>query len=446
VIEHYKQLAQEIVEFGKKLGADTVSTSLVNATSFQVEVRDQRIESLKESGSAGMYVTLCKDQRRSTISSNDLRPETLHPLMRQAMEAIPFMGKDPFYSLPEPELQGRADAQLTFVDERFDEHTSEEKIELAMQIERATLAQSKQLKTEQSYYSDLRSHTVHADSNGFVDGYSKTLYSLGISVVAEDQAAAGNNTGRKQTDGWYSSARFLDRLEPMETVAQRACERTLRKLGAIKPKTCEVPVVFSAEMARSFLGSCASAMMGDHVFRKQSFLMNRLGESVANAQIQLSDQPLLPEMLGSRYFDSEGVRAKPLSLLENGVLRNFMLSTYAANKLKMRSTGHAGGLSNLVLEPGTHSEEDLIASVKDGLYLTFMSGQGVNVTTGDYSRGAQGLWIRNGQLAEPVSEFTIASTFQNMLRNLDMLGRDVDARNPILTPAFRIAKMSVSGT
>ena len=187
-------------------------------------------------------------------------------------------------------------------------------------------------------------------------------------------------------------------------------------------------------------------MMGDHVFRKQSFLMDKLGELVANPQIQLSDQPLLSGMLGSRYFDSEGVIAKPLTLIEDGKLINYMLSTYAGNKLKMKSTGHAGGISNLVLEPGKYTEDELVCSVDDGLYLTSMSGQGVNVTTGDYSRGAQGIWIRDGKLAEPVSEFTIASTFQQMLQNLDLIGCEVDTRNPILTPPFRISKMSISGT
>lgn len=446
MIEHYKSLAANIVAYGQELGAEQVSTSLVNATSFQVEIREGRIESLKESGSAGMYVTLCKDQQRSTISSNDLRLETLRPLMRSAMEALPFMGKDPFYTLPDPALQGRAAVKLEFEDPNFALHTSEQKVQLAMELEEKTLALESRLRSEQAYYSDLVSHTVHADSNGFLDGFSKTLYSVGISVVAEDRATTGLNTGRKQTDGWFSSARFWEKLEPLEAIAQRACERTLRKLGAVKPPTCEVPVVFSPEMARSFLASCTSAMMGDHVFRKQSFLIDKLGEQIAHPQIQLSDQPLLSGMLGSRFYDSEGVTARPLTLIEDGRLVNYMLSTYAANKLKMRSTGHAGGISNLVLTPGTWTEKDLIASVDNGLYLTYMSGQGVNVTTGDYSRGAQGLWIRNGELAEPVSEFTVASSFQQMLQNLDMIGSEVDTRNPILSPAFRIARMSISGT
>jgi len=186
--------------------------------------------------------------------------------------------------------------------------------------------------------------------------------------------------------------------------------------------------------------------MGENLFRKQSFLLNRLNESIADSKINLIDNPLLPGKLGSRHFDSEGVEAKPLVLIENGVLKNYMLSTYSANKLGMTSNGHSGGISNLILKLGDYPEEELIASVKNGLYLTFMSGQGANIVTGDFSRGAQGIWIREGKLAEPVSEFTIAGTFTEMLNNLKMIGSEVDERSSILTPSFKIDKMAVSGT
>ena len=445
MLEEYRQLAQEILEFGQELGADQISTSLINTTSFQVEVRERHIDSLKESGSSGMYVSLCKEEQRSTISSNDLRMATLRPLMRSAMKALPYMGKDPYYTLPEPTLQGRAEVDLEFVDPNFACYDSSEKIQIALDLEETTLGLDPRLKTEQSYYSDMIYHTIHANSNGFLDGYTKSLYSIGISTVVEDHTPDSLNTGRKQTDGWYSSARLFDRLDPLEKIATKACHRTLRKLGAVKPKSCEVPVVFSPEMARNFMGSLATAMMGDHIFRKQSFLLNKLQQPIAHSQIEIKDHPLLPGMLGSRYFDSEGVKARPLDLVKNGVLQNYMLSTYAANKLKMRSTGHAGGISNLILTPGKYTEEELIASVNDGLYLTFMSGQGVNITTGDYSRGAQGIWIRNGKLAEAVSEFTVASTFYDMLNGLCMIGNEADQRNAILSPPFKIEKMSISG-
>ena len=446
MIDKFKQLAQEVIQIAKSKGADIVTTSLGTTTSFQVEVREGQIDALKEAGASGIHVSICKNHRRSSLSSNDLRMDTLNRMIHSTMEALPYMGEDTFYMLPPAELQGRADIELNFSDPNLSQVPSNEKIQKVLDLEKQTLALDSRLNTEQGYYSDMASTSVYADTNGFLDGYSKTFCSIGISMFVEDSDTKGLNTERKQTDGWYSCSRLYNDLEDLDIISQKACERTLRKIGAVKPKSQEVPMVVSPEMARSFLGSVASAMMGDNIFRKHSFLINKLNTKIANDIIQLRDDPLLPGKLGSRYFDSEGVKANPLSLIENGILKNYMLSTYAANKLDMTTTGHAGGISNLVLEPGQYTEEELIGSVKNGLYLTFMSGQGANITTGDYSRGAQGIWIRDGKLAEPVSEFTIASTFLDILNNITMIGSEVDERNAILAPAFKIDKIAVSGS
>jgi len=451
MLEKHKTIAKDIIELAQKYGAEQVSVSLANSTSFQVDVREKKIESLQESGSSGIHLTVSKNKRRSTVSSNDLRIETLAPLILSTLQALPFMGEDEFYSLPDPKLQGRAPGNLEFLDPDFDKLCSEEKIKIALDLEQLSLKSDKRLRTDQSFYSDNISYMVHADSNGFLEGETKTLFSLGVSMIADDTESTTNvtsnstNVGRKQTDGWYSAARFHKNLTPSQEIVDQACRRTLRKLGAIKPASQEVPVVFSSEMAQSFLGKIASALMGENLFRKQSFLSNKLNESIADSKINLIDDPLLPGKLGSRHFDSEGVEAKPLVLIENGVLKNYMLSTYSANKLGMISNGHSGGISNLILKLGDYPEEELIASVKNGLYLTFMSGQGANIVTGDFSRGAQGIWIRDGKLAEPVSEFTIAGTFSEMLMNLRMIGSEVDERSSILTPAFKIDKMALSG-
>ena len=452
MIERYLNIAREVIDLSLKQGAEQVSVSLANATSFQLEVRNQNIEALKEAGSSGIHVTLAKNQKRSTLSSNDFRLETLEPLIRSTLEALPLMGEDPFYTLPDPKLQGKAEIDLQFRDPNFEKMASNEKINELMLLEKEALSIDSRLQTEEISFSDSISYMVHGDSNGFLEGCSKTLCSQGVSMFAEDggeeteRSSQNLNTGRKQSDGWYSSSRFRKDLESREDLARKAGERTLRKLGSVKPKSCEVPVVFSTEMAQSFLGSLASAMMGDNVFRKHSFLKDSLGETVANPEIRLSDEPLLPGKLGSRHYDSEGVKATPLMLIDQGKLLSFMCSTYSANKLDRQSTGHAGGISNLMLKPGNYSDEELVASIDNGLYLTGMSGQGVNLTTGDYSRGAQGLWIRKGKLAEPVSEFTIASTFPEMLKGISMIGSEVDERSTILTPAFRIDSMNISGS
>ena len=446
IVEQHKGLAQEILAEAQSQGAEQASLTLATATAFQVEAREASIDSLKEAGSSGIHLVLSQDGRRSSLTSNDLKLDTLRTLIRDTLTALPHMDHDEWYSLPEPELQGRAPGDLAFLDPDHERVSSEEKVRDTLRLEELALAQDSRLRTEQSYYSDVISHTVHADTNGFLEGVSKTIHSVGVSLVVEDNHTSGENSGRKQTDGWFSCARSRNQLEPLEQIAKVSAQRTLRKLGAVKPRSCEVPVVFSPEMARSFLGQFSSALLGENVFRQQSFLSEKLGETIANPQVQLWDNPLLPGMLGSRPYDHEGVQSQPLTLIEDGILRNFMLSTYAANKLGMRSTGHSGGISNLVLQPGEHTEDELIESVEDGLYLTFLSGQGANITTGDYSRGGQGIWIRKGKLTEPVSEFTIASTFLEMLENLTMLGKEVDTRNAILTPTFRIERMAISGT
>jgi len=451
MLEDNKKIAKDVIDLALGYGTEQVSVSLAKSISFQVDVRENKIESLQESGSSGIHITISKNNRRSTVSSNDFREETLAPLIRSTLEALPYMGEDKFYTLPDPALQGRAPGDLEFLDPDYNKLSSGEKVKISLNLEALSLNTDQRLKTDQSFYSDSKSYVVHADSNGFLEGETKTLYSMGISMIADDIEPKSNesestNVGRKQTDGWYSAARFHKNLTSPEDIVEKARRRTLRKLGAVKPPSQEVPVVFSSEMAQSFLGKIASALMGENLFRKQSFLLNKLDESIANAKINLIDNPLLPGKLGSRHFDSEGVQAKPLVLIENGVLKNYMLSTYSANKLGMASNGHSGGISNLILKLGDYPEEELIASVKNGLYLTSMTGQGANIVTGDFSRGGQGVWIREGKLAEPVSEFTIAGTFAEMLNNLKMIGNEIDERSSILTPAFKIDKMMVSGT
>ena len=451
MLEDNKKIAKDVIDLALGYGTEQVSVSLAKSISFQVDVRENKIESLQESGSSGIHITISKNNRRSTVSSNDFREETLAPLIRSTLEALPYMGEDKFYTLPDPALQGRAPGNLEFLDPDYSKLSSGEKVKISLNLEALSLNTDQRLKTDQSFYSDSKSYVVHADSNGFLEGETKTLYSMGISMIADDIEPKSNerestNVGRKQTDGWYSAARFHKNLTSPEDIVEKARRRTLRKLGAVKPPSQEVPVVFSSEMAQSFLGKIASALMGENLFRKQSFLLNKLDESIANAKINLIDNPLLPGKLGSRHYDSEGVQAKPLVLIENGVLKNYMLSTYSANKLGMASNGHSGGISNLILKLGDYPEEELIASVKNGLYLTSMTGQGANIVTGDFSRGGQGIWIREGKLAEPVSEFTIAGTFAEMLNNLKMIGNEIDERSSILTPAFKIDKMMVSGT
>ena len=220
MLDTHKTIATDIIELAHKYGAETVSVSLANSTSFQVDVRENKIESLQESVSSGVHLTISIKKRRSTVSSNDLRLETLAPLIRSTIETLPYMGEDKFYCLPDPKLQGRAPGNLEFIDPDYDKVTSEEKINFSFDLEQLTSNTDKRLRTEQTFYSDSISHIVHADSNGFLEGETKTLFSIGVSMVADDAQSASTenrdtkNIGRKQTDGWYSAARFHKNLTP----------------------------------------------------------------------------------------------------------------------------------------------------------------------------------------------------------------------------------------
>jgi len=257
-----------------------------------------------------------------------------------------------------------------------------------------------------------------------------------------------------QRDSWYTAHRKLAGLEPPAEVGREAARRTLRRLGGRRPPTGECPVVFDPETAASLLRHLAGAIAGSALYRRMSFLLDRLGEQVASDTVTVVDDPLRPAGPASRPFDGEGVRQTRRTIVERGVLRSYLLDSYSARRLGMKTTGHAArsvgdapgvAPTNFVLEPGPHRPEAIIGSVRSGLYVTELIGFGVNPVTGDYSRGAAGLWIENGELAHPVEELTIAGNLRDMLRDIEMVGSDLRPRNAIAAPTLKIARMTVAG-
>ena len=441
----HKQLVEDILKLAKTQGADTATIDLGVGSSFDVEVRKGEIETLSESQSSGLSMTVSKGGKRSSFSSNDLSLDSIQALLQSTLDALPYMETDEYYTLPNPKLQGKAETDLNLEDEQLACIPVADKIRCAKELEALALGQDSRLQCERAFFSNSHGYSIYGDSNGFLELTSGTHCSKGVFLWIDSPDASGENQGRKQSDGWYDSSRFYSKLDKNADIAQTAFSRTLRKLDAVKPKTCEVPVIFDRQTSRTFWRSVASALMGSALYRKQSFLLDCLNETIAEQSVCLYDNPLLPQRIGSRYFDGEGVKAQPMSLIENGILKNYMLSTYSANKLAMATTGHAGGYSNLMLKAGDTPEEELIASISDGLYMTSLKGQGINITTGDYSQGAEGLWIRNGKLAEAVCEMTIAGKLQEMLKNITMIACEVDNRSSICTPAFKLKKLAVSG-
>ena len=443
--QNHQQLVEDILAFAKKQGADTTIVNLGTGSSFDVEVRQGEIETLSESQSSGVSVTISKDHKRSSFSSNDLSFESIQSLLKSTLEALPYLEADEYYTMPTPELQGKADVDLMLEDQTLPHLPVSEKISCAKHLESLALQKDSRFQCERAFFSNSTGYGIYGDSNGFLESTATTSCVKGVFLWIDSPDPTGENQGRKQADGWYDSSRFYSKLDSDEQIAEIASQRTLRKLAAIKPKTCEVPVIFDRQTARTFWQSIASALRGSAIYQKQSFLLDCLNQSIADESISLYDNPLLPQKLGSRYFDAEGIKAQPMPIIENGILKNYMLSTYSANKLGMQTTGHAGGSSNLILQPGEASETDLIESISDGLYITSLKGQGINITTGDYSQGAEGLWIRNGKFAEAICEITIAGTFQEMLKNIEMIACEVDDRSSLRIPAFKLKKLSISG-
>jgi PmbA protein len=288
---------------------------------------------------------------------------------------------------------------------------------------------------------------IYANSEGFSGEYRGSTFGGSVSPVAR-------LNGSMQRDYWYSSNRKFSRLESPQAIGRKAAQRVLRRLGARKVTTCECPIVFDPEMAASLLRSLASAISGYALYKGASFLVGKLDSQVASELVTVIDDGTIPGALGSRPFDGEGLPIRKKVIVENGHLKSFLLDTYSGKKLGMRSTGNASrsvgdppGVSptNFFLQPGSYSPEDIIRSVSDGFYVTELIGFGVNMVTGDYSRGAAGVWIENGELAYPVEEVTIAGNLKEIFQNIEMVGNDLELRGRIAAPTIKIARMTVGG-
>ncbi|HME59680.1 MAG TPA: metallopeptidase TldD-related protein, partial [Candidatus Binatia bacterium] len=301
--------------------------------------------------------------------------------------------------------------------------------------------------SEGAEFSNQFGRVIYASSHGFAGEYSGSTFGHSVSPVA-------SQNGSMQRDYWYSSNRKFSRLESPANVGEKAAQRVLRRLGGRKIKTCEAPIVFDPEMAASLLRNLASALSGYSLYKGASFLAGKLGTQIGSDLLTVIDDGTIPGALGSRPFDGEGLPVRKKSVVEKGRLQSYLLDTYSGKKLGMASTGNASrsvgeppGVSpaNFYLVPGKDSSEQIIATVKHGLYVTEMIGFGVNMVTGDYSRGAAGLWIENGELTYPVEEITIAGNLKEMFQNIEMVGSDLELRGRIASPTIKISQMTIAG-
>ena len=445
---HLSLLARDLVERALKAGASDAECTIAEGEEFTANVRMREVESLKEAGSRGAGLRIMKGRKTGSSYTSDLSPEGIEKLVASAVELAEITTEDPHAGLPDPEEMGSIDGDLKLYSADLETLEPERKIASARCAEEAALAFDPRISnSEGASFSNHVGRHIFANSRGFAGEYRSSYCSLSVSPVARD----GESIER---DYWYTIDRGFAGLEPPEEVGRTAARRALRRLNAVKVPTQKVPVVFEPRTARTLLDNLFEAVHGMSVYRHESFLAGKLGEKVASEHVTVIDDGTIPGLFGTSPFDDEGVPSRRTVVIDRGVLKSYLLNSYAARKLGLKTTGNAArglagnagiGHGNLYLEKGVQTAEQIVAGISNGFYVTELIGFGVNVVTGDYSRGAAGLWIRDGELAFAVSEVTIAGNLKDMLPNLEAVGADLEFRGSVASPTLKIGEMTVGG-
>ena len=452
-MDDLQQLAVDVVESAVKSGATAADCVVREGSEFSTTVRCGEIEQLKEAGSKGLGLRVFLGQRTASSYTSDFSPTGIELLVSSALAAARVTSEDPFAGLPEAESVGIHPGDLDLDHDDVKRLEASRMIELARQAEQAAFAFDARIKnSEGGSFDALTGRKILATSQGFLGDYSRSSCSIAVSPIAVPGQEAG--TLGMQRDYWFSISRSFAGLEPPEEVGRTAAQRALRRLGARKVSTCRVPVVFDQRAARTLLGDLFEAVNGDAIYRNASFLAGKLGEKIASDAVTIVDDGTLTGGLGSSPFDDEGVRSGRTPVVERGVLKSYLLNCYTARKLGMKTTGNAArgmagnpgiGPNNFFMEAGAHSAQDIIRSVQNGFLVTDFIGFGFNIVTGDFSYGASGLWIENGELAYPVEEVTVAANLLAMLQGITMVGSDLEFRGPVASPTLKIEEMTVAG-
>jgi PmbA protein len=444
----YTALAKQVVARAKKKGAKQAEAWVEVGRESSVRVREGQIEDLTQATGKGVGLRVFVQGRLGFAYSSDFSDAAIDAFVTRAVELAKSAAPNKLNGLPDKKLYaGRADVGQLY-DPRVAGLDPEWKIKAALEVEKAGKSFDARIKTFDSVGAGESVSEVHfANSEGASGEYEGTYVYLYAVPVATDGT-------QLQTSYWVDYKRFFDDLEPPESVGREAARRAVRMLGAKKVKTQAVPVVLDPLMSASFIGSVAAAANGDAVFKKSSFLTGKLGAQIAAKSVTLVDDGLYPKGLGTAPFDGEGLPTRRNALIEDGVLKTYLYDAFTARKAKAQATGSASrgyrsmphiGTHNLYLEPGKQAPEEIIKGVKNGFYVTAMLGHGINLVTGEYSRGANGLWIRDGELAEAVQEVTVAGNVLKMLEGIDAIGSDLTFRGSTGAPTLRFGELAVSG-
>ncbi len=435
--ERLEELAQQVLDEAKNRGASSAEAGVSYGSGLSVSVRMGEVETLEFNRDRSLGVTVYFGQRKGSANTSDWSATAVSETVAAACSIARYTSEDDCAGLADAALMARDIPDLDLCHPW--DLSAEAAIELALRCENeARGLDARIVNSEGASVSSHRGITAYANSHGFAGGYEGTRHSVSCAVV-------GKEGDSMQRDYWYSVAREPSALEAADAVGRRAAERTVRRLNGRRLATGRVPVVFAPEVASGLLGSFIAAIRGGKLYRKASFLLDTLGQQIFPEFVHIQEQPHLPRALGSAPFDGDGVATCTRDLVRDGVLQGYVLDAYSARKLGMQSTGNAGGVHNLVIEPGEKDLAALLREMDRGLLVTELMGQGINYVTGDYSRGASGFWVENGEIQYPVEEITVAGNLRDMFMNLAAVGNDVDKRGNIRTGSLLLEGMTVAG-
>jgi len=449
-MKDYRSLASELVSELKKQGADQADVFILSSVGFSTMVRLGKIERLQQSISKGLGLRVIKNGAMANTFTTDFTDRAVKDLARETMQIVQVSNADKSNGLAPKELLGSYEGKLMLFDESIAKLTPEKKIEMIRTAEAAGLKVDKRIKNARgSTWNDSRGQVTLANSDGFVGQYQTTTASMSVGLLAEDE------DGTKQTDGWYTFGRFFNKLASPESVGEEAGRRVVKKLGGRKVKSAVVPVVLDPQVGNGLVGEVFGAASGGSVYRRMSYLVDKVGQQIASPMITIVDDAIMADGVASRPFDGEGVKSSQVTVVEKGVLKNYVCDAYSARRLNLRPTGNAArgyqgnpnvGSTNLYIKNGDTSPADIIKSVKSGLYLESMFGSGMNSVTGDFSQGATGFWIENGELTHAVQEITIAGNVLKALNNVRVVGNDLSFKlGSTASPTLLIGEMTVGG-
>jgi PmbA protein len=441
-------LAQDLLARAKRCGADEADVIVANGETLSVQVRMGAVDRLTKAREKRLGLRVFFGKRSASASTSDFAQTALAQFVEETCALAKAVVEDGMSGLPAAAHMAVDQPDLDIYDSTVLQ--TDQQIELARRAERAAFESDPRITNSEGADCDSSSgRIILGNSHGFVGHYSSSSFSLSVSPIASDP-----ETGGMQRDSWYGVQRSFARLDRPEAIGQEAARRTVRRLGARKVPTCTAPVVFDPEVAGSLLGHLCSAVSGYALYKRASFLLDKLGERLAPDFVTVYDDGRMQGGLGSRPFDGEGLATRKTTVVERGVLRSYLLDTYSGRKLGLASTGNAArsvgdspsvGPTNFYLVPGTSTPEQIIGSITRGLYVTDLIGFGINMVTGDYSRGASGFWIENGELAYPVEEITIAGNLKRMFAGIESLGNDLVFRGRIASPTVKLAEMTIAG-